>query len=434
MLPHDGRERSRGWVGLICAILFLATFVNYANRVAVTQNSVEIKQTFQTDQQGYGRAEGRFGYGFACGGLIFGILADLVSIRWLYPLVVVAWSAAGMASGQAATLEQFGLCRFLLGVFEAGHWPCALRMTQRTFLPDRRTAGNGILQSGAPAAQVLVPLLLLRLDRWDATGWRLSCGIMGATGVVWALLWLVSVRERDVRRPVIQTDEHAAGAGSAREIHEIPLHRIFISRRWWLLLVTVVCVNVPWHLLRVWLPDTLRLEYGYSREFVDYFSSLYYASTCGGSLAAGWIIARLARAGWNVHRARLVAFGGFALLVALLVPAAFLPRGTLLLGLLLVIAFGTLGIAPIYYSLNQEISGRHQGKVGGSLSFLLWLILGTMQDAVGTQLKADPAIRPFLFAAVGLLPLVACAALALWWGRRPQMIETARGGAENVEG
>src|SRR5262245_35524041 len=418
----DSRDRSSTWVWLICGILFLATFVNYANRVVVTQNSIEIKRTFGTDDEGYGRAEGRFGYGFALGGLVFGVLADWISVRWLYPAVVLAWSAAGVASGQATTLDQFGTFRFLLGLFEAGHWPCALRMTQRTFPPHERTRGNGILQSGAAAGQVLVPLLLVAMNSWDSSGWRLSCGFMGALGLVWAILWFAAVRERDVRRPVIQTDEDAAGPGSVRFIEELPLAKIFTSRRWWLLLLTVVCINVPWHLIRVWLPNTLRgPEYGYSHDFVDYFSSLYYVSTFFGSLSAGWIIAWLAHSGWNVHRARLLTFAAFSGLVAGLVPAAFQPRGPLLLALLLVVAFGTLGVAPIYYSLNQELSGRNQGKVGGSLSFLLWLILGAMQGQVGERLKADPTIRPYLFAAVGVLPLIACTALALFWGKRQKI-------------
>src|SRR5882724_5906722 len=94
--------RSPAWVWLICGILFLATFVNYGNRVTVTQNSVEITKTFETNKEGYGKAEGKFGYGFAFGGLLFGVLADWISIRWLYPFVVVVWSIAGFASGQAA--------------------------------------------------------------------------------------------------------------------------------------------------------------------------------------------------------------------------------------------------------------------------------------------------------------------------------------------
>lgn len=417
-------ERSTAWTWLICGVLFLATFINYANRVTVTQNSVEVIETFRTDREGYGKAEGRFGYGFAFGGLIFGVLADVISIRWLYPFVVIAWSAAGIASGQAETLEQFGLCRFLLGLFEAGHWPCALRMTQRTFLPHERTRGNGILQSGASIGQITVPPLSLFFSQWDASGWRLLCGVIGGVGIPWALIWLTSVREGDVRRPVIQTDEHASGAGKPQEIREVALWRVFASRRWWLLLITVVSINVPWHYIRVWMPDTLRVDHGYSKEFVDYFSSLYYLSTFFGSLSAGWIITWLANRGWNVHRARLTAFGGFALLVACSIPAAFQPRGTPLLGLLMLTAFGSLGVAPIYYSLNQELSGRHQGKVGGSLSFLLWLILGAMQGQIGGRVKADPTIRPYLFAAVGILPLIACAVLVFFWGKRPHASES----------
>ncbi|MBI3862436.1 MAG: MFS transporter [Planctomycetia bacterium] len=419
MNSADATPRSRTWLWLISGILFLATFVNYANRVAVTQNSLEIKASLQTDQEGYGRAERNFSYGFAIGGLLFGVMADWVSIRWLYPAVVIAWSAAGAASGQVSTLEEFGACRFLLGLFEAGHWPCALRMTQRTFPPHERTRGNGILQSGASAGQVLVPLALVFIDPWDSSGWRMSCWTMGAMGIPWAILWFCAVREHDVQRPVIQTDESGAGSSASREIDELPLWRVFVSRRWCLLLLTVICINVPWHLIRVWLPDTLRIEYGYTKEFVDYFTSLYYLSTFAGSLSAGWIVAWLAGRGWNVHRSRLVTFVGFSLLVACLVPAAYQPRGNLLLGLLLVTACGTLGVAPIYYSLNQELSGRHQGKVGGSLSFLLWTILALMQGTVGEWLKVNPSVRPHLFAAVGALPLVACVALALFWGRRP---------------
>ena len=414
----DITVRSPAWVWLICGILFLATFVNYANRVTVTQRSVEIIKTFDTDREGYGKAEGKFGYGFAFGGLLFGVLADWISIRWLYPLVVLVWSAAGFASGHAATLEQFGACRFLLGLFEAGHWPCALRMTQRTFLPHERTRGNGILQSGASVAQVLVPLLLIQLKQQDSSGWRLACELMGMIGLPWVLLWLASVRERDVRRPVIQTDEHAAGTGSSQELQELPLWHIFMSRRWWLLLFAVVSINVPWHYIRVWMPDTLRFDHGYPEEFVDDFSAVYYLFTFIGSLSVGWIIARLAQTGWNVHRARLAVFGGCALMVACAVPAAFQPRGTGLLTLLCLTGFGSLGLAPIYYSLNQEMSGKNQGKVGGSLSFLLWLILGMMQGYVGKLVKEDPTIRPYLFAAVGLLPLIACTALVLFWGKR----------------
>ena len=91
----------------------------------------------------------------------------------------------------------------------------------------------------------------------------------------------------------------------------------------------------------------------------------------------------------------------------------------LLLGMLLFVAVGSLGLFPIYYSLSQELSGKNQGKVGGSLTFCTWMQVGQMHGIVGPMVKEDPHIRPYIFAAVGLLPLFACAVLALFWNRKP---------------
>jgi MFS family permease len=94
-----------------------------------------------------------------------------------------------------------------------------------------------------------------------------------------------------------------------------------------------------------------------------------------GGLAAGYFTALLPRLGWNVHRARLTVFFVCSLLTASAVPAAFVPSGPLFLALLMVVGFASLGLFPIYYSFNQELSAKNQGKVGGSLGFAAWAML-----------------------------------------------------------
>ncbi|MFM8584047.1 MAG: MFS transporter [Planctomycetaceae bacterium] len=415
--------------------MFLATFLNYAHRVVLTQNSIAIKAHFATDDAGYGRAEQWFGYGFAAGGLVFGVLADLVSIRWLFPILVMAWSVATFGSARAESIDRFVAWRFILGLCEAGHWPCSLRMTQRSFPPDRRTLGNGILQAGAAGGQIIMPLLMMGIPV-TGEGWMRAFDLAAFLGLPWIVFWLFLVRESDVRQPVLQasiTEAPGIKGEQVREIRELAWYRIFLLPRWWLLLLVVVCINVPWHALRVWMPDTLQTHFGYSKAFVDRFTAWYYGSTFMGSMFTGWAVVVLCRRGMRVHNARLWLFGLCAALVALLSPAMYLlGPGPGLLGLLLVAAFGSLGLSPVYYSLNQEISGRAQGRVGGSLSFLLWCILAAMQSWIGEIVKEQPAIRPMIFAIVSLLPIFAFLALGgLWASTEPntQKENTSNGNA-----
>ncbi len=399
---------------VVCGILLSATLINYACRSTLSQNSREIKAAFQTDDLGYGQVEGMFGLGFACGGLLFGYLSDKINVRWLYPIVMIAWSVIGMAAAWIDSLSVLAISRFLLGLFEAGHWPCALRTTQRLFKPSQRTLGNSLLQSGAALGAILTPLLVAFVHRHDPTQWRLSFVLTGLLCIPWVAAWWLAVRQSDLNRAVIATDETRGervleASGS--------FLKLMSSRRWWVLVFITIAINTTWQIIRVWLTDTLQ-ERGYSKEASQYFTSAYFAATFVGSIAAGASVGWLTARGWSVHRARVVMFGICSLLVAWLAPTAYFPTGTAYFVSWLVVGAGALGVFPIYYSLNQELSASHQGRVSGVLSFTSWLVQFFVQPAVGAAFKTQPGLRPTLFAAIGLLPLFACVVLIAFWGRR----------------
>jgi MFS transporter, ACS family, hexuronate transporter len=408
--PGDSPRSSR-WAWSLCIVLLASTLLNYANRFAFTQNSVPLMEEFHLDQAQYGEINSWFAIGFACGGLSFGILADFISVRWLFPAVVLLWSLAGAATGFAKTPEQIMWCQFCLAFFEAGHWPCALRTTQRTFKPATRTMANSVLQSGASIGAILTPQLVLAVYTYDPEQWRWSLYLVALFGVPWIFAWLAMIRDADVRRSVIQTDESASGAGEDRVMQEQPLWRIFRSRRWWLLLVVVSCINVVWHYIRVWLP-------------------LYYIATFVGAMLAGSATTALARNGWNVHRARMAIFLVCGVLSAAVIPAAFLSKGTLLLAALLLVGFGSLGLFPIFYSLNQELSAKHQGKVGGTLGFTTWGLLFFFHKWVGRVLTEQPDLKPLIVTAVGLGPLVGWLLLLMFWGRRETATAESSSGSQ----
>jgi len=77
-----------------------------------------------------------------------------------YPTVLILWSTVGFFTGLVNTYEQLWWCRLLLGLFEAGHWPCALKTTQHILSNKDRTMGNSILQSGATIGAMLTPFVV----------------------------------------------------------------------------------------------------------------------------------------------------------------------------------------------------------------------------------------------------------------------------------
>lgn len=419
MAEHTDPEPSssrREW--LLCGVLLAATLLNYADRQTLPMTAVKVKSELGMSNQQYGTIAGRFGLAFGCGGLLFGVMADVISVRWLYPAVMLIWSCAGFATGWAEGFAALWMSRVALGLFQAGHWPCALRTTQRVFTPRRRTLANSILQSGAPLGAILTSVLVLYFVTDQPGTWRPVFWYTGVLGLPWVVLWLLTARASDFRRPVSQTVD--ASLGDEARLVEVPLLKTFLSRRYLLLVIVILCVNTTWHYIRVWLPLALEENLDYTQTQVQKFFILYWIATFLGSMACGWLTTRLVSEGWHVHRARLGVFLGFSMLTALTVVAAFLPAGRLFLVLMLLVGFGSLGLFPIYYSLNQELSAKNQGKIGGSLGFLTWTVLSFVHPAIGWTLDNLPDARPYIFATMGLLPLVAWCVLALFWGERPQ--------------
>src|SRR5947209_1661351 len=163
--------RGTAWKWWICGLLLLATMINYMDRLTLNQTAKRVMEEVGFDERGYADLESAFAYAFSLGAILTGWLADRVNLRWLYPAALFAWSLAGFATGLVPGFFGLLACRFVLGLAEAGHWPCALRTTQRILSPSERSLGNSLLQSGAALGAVLTPLLILTLPTGPGT-WR----------------------------------------------------------------------------------------------------------------------------------------------------------------------------------------------------------------------------------------------------------------------
>ncbi len=455
-------ERSTTWRWGVCGLLLLAAMLMYMDRLTLSQLATTICREYSLTNERFGLLATGFSVAFAIGALFFGFLVDRVGPRWLYPVVVIGWSCAGVATGYSQIIgawfipddprvlpalaastvgligadgplssacalvpgrtqvgEQayfgFMLCRIMLGFFEAGHWPCALVTTRIILSRGDRTLGNGILQSGAAFGSILTPFVVLPMVTDDLGGWRPPFTTIGLIGMLWIVPWLMVIRRGDLDRTTATNPVDAFDP--TPNVSRADLWRMVA-----VLVIIVMTINLTWQFFSNWLPKYLQEERGYSRGEAGAFTSAYYVSAEIGCLGAGILVKWLVGRGCDVHRAKVFTFTGCTAVVLLAVVVAFLPTGPILLTMLLIVAAGTLGFYPNYYSFTQELSRTHQGKISGSLGTIAWAGSALMQWLVGLSIDYFGSYAAGIVMA-GSVPLFACAALWLLWPQRPHSSE-----------
>jgi len=402
-------SKSSAWTYWICGLLFLATTINYMDRLTLNDLQGQLKSEFSLSEEQYGRIEKYFGFAFAAGSITWGIVADIVPLRWFYPCMLTLWSIAGCATGFAGSYDDLLWTRMFLGFFEAAHWPCALQTTQRLLAPDRRTWGNSLLQSGSSVGAILTPLLVMFM-LWLYPGqWRLPFFVIGLTGIGWAALWLSSVRSGDLL-PLAQaapdTPPPSADSGT-----------------WWMkriamLVAMVITINITWHLIRVWQTPFLERGRGYGPNERRWFLVAFGIMADVGCLAVGWLTVVLTRRGFSRNRARVYGFAICSLCTMLTLVTPWLPKGYLLQGVMLIVAAGALGLFPCYYAFAQEISSKSQGKVTGILGTVAWVPVSLLHPVFGRYVDETQSYD-IAFAVTGCLPVLAAILLLLGWRDPP---------------
>ncbi len=402
--------RPASWRWWITALLLLATMLNYMDRQTLASVAKRITDEFQLSQEQYGNIEFAFGWGFAGGSIIFGILADRIAVRWLYPAVLLGWSVMGLLSGVTGGYEALLVCRALLGVFEAGQWPCALRTTQSLLSGGQLTLGNSILQSGASLGAIFTPLILrfMIAGSTEPGAWRPAFMLIGAIGAGWVVVWFSSIGRDDLRPAQSNATVPVSNALWWRSIVR--------DRRFWALVVMVIAINIIWHIIRAWLTKFLQQGRDYSESDALLISSGFYIATDIGCLLSGATALWLTRRGVGPHGARLRVFAACSAITGLTSVVALLPKGWPLLAVLFIVGGAALGLFPCYYSFTQELGSQHLGKATGVLSAIGWLVSAPLQKYFGRLVDRTQSFDLGI-SLIGWVPCVALLAMLLLWRR-----------------
>lgn len=135
---------------------------------------------------------------WAAGTFCFGALADRVGYRVVFIPMVLAFSAASIASGFVRTFNELLIVRLLMGAAEGPCWSIMNVIVQRASHPSRRGANVGFVVSAASVIGLAVaPVLTTQVA--GTFGWRAAFAVAGVPGLLLAAaIWrFVEEPERD---------------------------------------------------------------------------------------------------------------------------------------------------------------------------------------------------------------------------------------------
>jgi predicted MFS family arabinose efflux permease len=176
------------------SVMLMVMIVSFADRAIISVLAQPIKEDLGLTDTDLGVIQGLgFAILYAVLGIPLGMLAERASRKLIIGASIAVWSVMTALCGAAASFFTLLLCRIGVGIGEAGVMPPAVSLISDHFRPSRRGSMLAVLNLGAPIGFLIGQVL----GGWIASqwGWRMAFYVMGAPGLVFALLVVLTLRE-----------------------------------------------------------------------------------------------------------------------------------------------------------------------------------------------------------------------------------------------
>ncbi|MFC1761961.1 MFS transporter [Planctomycetota bacterium] len=284
---------------IILAVLFLATTVNYYDRVVYSITVGYLKEALQIGDLEYGYGVTAFQFAYMIGFLIAGRLIDLLGTRSGLSLSMFLWSLAGGLTAVSVGPMSLSISRGVLGFTQASHFPAANKCVAEWFPPRQRAFAFSLVNSGPSIAIMTCGLIVAWIVSTSGlnVSWKWTYGLFSAVGIVLSVLWLFMYRSN---AQIIQGKENT-GEASDETVRWLDLVKV---RKIWGIMVCKFCGDPVWWFYLSWLPAYLLDKRGFDLKGVAYALPVIYGASVVFSILAGWITGWLIKRGMHPLQAR----------------------------------------------------------------------------------------------------------------------------------
>lgn len=389
----------------LIALLVIGGIVNYLDRNNLSIANTTIAKEFGLNALQMGLLLSAFSWPYAIANLPAGYLVDRFGPKKMFAWAAGLWSIVSMLSSMANSFGFLYAARVALGVAESPFFTSGLKVADKWFNKTERALPVSIVNTGSQIANAIAPPLLTFLML--TMSWRGMFLVIGALGVVVALVWLRIYRDPTMKEQFIikgeefeerlQPKEKPAGWGE-----------LLTKKNTWFMVIGAFGIFYTVWVYLTWLPSYLQTARGFSLSQIGWLAGLPFLCGIAGVLAGGVFSGKAIARGVPVVRARKIPIVGGALLAAAAVlPVAYVENTTLAIVLLSLGYFAAQVPIGVLWTLASDIAEPNQvASLGAIQNFGGFLGAAVAPIVTGLILDATGGNYTLVFLIGGVLLIV----------------------------
>jgi MFS family permease len=340
---------------VILAMLVILGMVTFLDRINISVAGSSIMHDLGLSPSEWGYVQSAFILSYGLLQIPVGALGDSFGHRKILAIIVLWWSAFTAFTGMAGGLATLIMIRFLFGIGEAGSSPCSTGVISRWFEKGEVGKAQGYVWAASRMGGALTPFVVIPVMMW--VGWRAAFYLLGALGVIWALVWYWYYR-----------DPSQSSRTNASQSTSINWRLLLCNKQFWLICAMYFFYAFGSWFFFSWFPTFMELGRGFEKSELTYAVAVPFIMSMIGNIAGGHLTDKLTkRYGVRIGR-KALGSTSLSISAVCMFLAAFIP-GKMAVFVFLSLCFGIFDLMlPSAWALCIDLGKRHAGTLSGAMN------------------------------------------------------------------
>lgn len=347
---------------MILVMLVILGMVTFLDRINISVAGSSIMHDLHLSPAQWGWVQSAFILSYGLLQIPMGALGDRFGHRNILAAIVLWWSAFTAFTGMAGGLMSLLAIRFMFGIGEAGSSPCSTGVISRWFEKDEVGKAQGYVWAASRMGGALTPFVVIPV--MVTVGWRAAFYLLGALGVIWAIVWWLYYRDsRETSRASSPRNTSSISSTSS-----LSWSSILGNRQFWLICGMYFFYAFGSWFFFSWFPTFMELGRGFDKTELTYAVAVPFIMSMMGNIAGGHLTDRLTkRYGIKIGR-KALGSTSLAVSAVCMFLAAFIP-GKMAVFVFLSLCFGIFDLMlPSAWALCIDLGKRHAGTISGAMN------------------------------------------------------------------